>query len=83
MPLPRERRYIPPAARQGCFRQVQPLPADGVREGWIADPDEKPVQVFDLEEGRYTAEDFGAAGDRLWVNVLENRATDLSQVFPE
>ena len=55
----------------------------GVREYWIIDPAEKSVQVFALEDGRYTAKDFGAAGDRLRVNVLEDCTIDLSQVFPE
>lgn len=54
-----------------------------VREYWIIDPADRSVQVFVLEDGRYTAKDFGAAGDRLRVNVLEDCTIDLSQVFPE
>ena len=55
----------------------------GVREYWIVDPADKSVQVFVLEDGRYTAKDFGASGDRLRVNILEDCVVDLSQVFPE
>lgn len=55
----------------------------GVREYWIVDLAEKSVQVFVLEDGRYTAKDFGAAGDTVWVNVLDDCTIDLSQVFPE
>lgn len=55
----------------------------GVREYWIVDPASKSVQVFVLEDGRYAAKDFGAAGDQLKVNVLEDCTIDLSLVFPE
>ena len=55
----------------------------GVREYWMVDPVEKSVLVFVLEDGRYAAKDFGAAGDRLRVNILEDCTIDLSQVFPE
>lgn len=55
----------------------------GVREYWIIDTNSKSVQVFVLEDGRYTAKDFGTAGDKLKVNVLEDCTIDLSRVFPE
>ena len=55
----------------------------GVREYWIVDPADKSVQVFTLEDGHYAAKDFGAAGDKLRVNVLEDCVIDLSEVFPE
>jgi hypothetical protein len=41
------------------------------------------VQVFVLEDGRYTAKDFGTAGDKLKVNVLEDCTIDLAEVFLE
>ncbi|MCM1233115.1 MAG: Uma2 family endonuclease [Ruminococcus flavefaciens] len=53
----------------------------GVREYWIVDPDSKSVQVFVLEDGRYAAKDFGAAADKVRVNVLEDCSIDLVQVF--
>ena len=53
----------------------------GVREYWIVDPADKSVQVFTLEDGHYTAKDFGAAGDKVRVNVLEDCVIDLSETF--
>lgn len=55
----------------------------GVREYWIVDPASRSVQVFVLEDGRYAAKDFGAVGEDLKVNVLEDCTIDLSQVFSE
>ena len=34
----------------------------GVREYWIVNPAEKSVQVFLLEDGHYTAKEYGGAG---------------------
>ena len=73
----------PSTTRHDRFTKFNLYQRAGVREYWIVDPAEKSVQVFVLEEGRYTAKDFGAAGDRLRVNVLEDCTIDLSQVFPE
>lgn len=53
------------------------------REYWIVDPDGKLVQVFILEGGHYVAKDFGTAKDTMTINVLEDCAIDLSQVFSE
>ena len=53
------------------------------RQYWIVDPADKSVQAFFLEDGRYSAKDFGAAGDKLRVSVLEDCIIDLSRVFPE
>ena len=55
----------------------------GVREYWIVDPVSRSVQVFLLEDGRYSAKDFGTAGETVRVNVLEDCVIDLSQVFAE
>jgi len=55
----------------------------GVREYWIVDPTDKSIQVFVLEDGRYSAKDFGTAEDNLRVNVLEGCTIDLAQVFSE
>ena len=55
----------------------------GVQEYWIVDPDSKSAQLFILEDGRYTAKDFGTVGDKLKVNILEDCTIDLSEVFPE
>lgn len=55
----------------------------GVREYWIVDPSSKTVQSFVLENGYYTAQDFGGVEDTLDVNILEDCVIDLSLVFPE
>ena len=55
----------------------------GVREYWIVDPDIRIVQSFVLEDGRYSVKEFGAAGDKIKVNVLEDCVIDLSEVFSE
>ena len=55
----------------------------GVREYWIVDPTGKSVQVFVLDDDHYVAKDFGTAKDTVKVNVLEDCAIDLSQVFTE
>ena len=73
----------PSTTRHDRFTKFNLYQRAGVREYWIVDPAEKSVQVFVLEDGRYTAKDFGAAGDTVWVNVLDDCTIDLSQVFPE
>lgn len=55
----------------------------GVREYWIADPVNKSIQVFLLEDGRYSIKDFGTDKDILRVNVLEGCFIDLAKVFIE
>ena len=73
----------PSTTRHDRFTKFNLYQRARVREYWIVDPADRSVQVFVLEDGRYTAKDFGAAGDRLRVNVLEDCIIDLSQVFPE
>ena len=53
----------------------------GVREYWIVDPANKDVQSFVLEDGRYSAKEFGTAGDKMKVSILEDCVIDLSEVF--
>ena len=73
----------PSTTRHDRFTKFNLYQRAGVREYWMVDPVEKSVLVFVLEDGRYAAKDFGAAGDRLRVNILEDCTIDLSQVFPE
>ena len=73
----------PSTTRHDKFTKFNLYQRAGVREYWIVDPSDKSVQVFVLEDGRYTAKDFGVAGDTVRVNVLEDCTIDLSQVFPE
>jgi Uma2 family endonuclease len=73
----------PSTIRHDRFTKFNLYQRAGVREYWIVDPAGKSIQVFILEDGRYTAKDFGVAGDTLKVNVLEDCVIDLSPVFPE
>ena len=73
----------PSTTRHDRFTKFNLYQRAGVREYWIVDPADKSVQVFVLEDGHYTAQDFGTAGDTVRVNVLKDCAIDLSQVFPE
>ena len=73
----------PSTSRHDKFVKFNLYQRAGIREYWIVDPTDKSVQVFFLENGYYVAKDFGAAGDHLKVNTLEDCAIDLSKVFLE
>ena len=73
----------PSTQRQDRFTKFSLYQRAGVREYWIVDPENKFVQSFWLEDGRYAVKEFGAAGDKMCVNVLEDCVIDLSEVFPE
>ena len=73
----------PSTTRHDRFTKFNLYQRAGVQEYWIIDPVDKTVQVFVLEDGRYAAKDFGAVGDKLKVNILEDCTIDLSEVFSE
>ncbi len=73
----------PSTMRHDRFTKFNLYQRAGVREYWIVSPTEKSVQVFLLEDGYYTAKEYGGADDQLRVNVLEGCVIDLSEVFPE
>lgn len=73
----------PSTQRHDRFTKFSLYQRAGVREYWIVDPDNKIVQSFVLEDGRYSVKEFGAAGDKIRVNVLEDCVIDLSEVFSE
>lgn len=73
----------PGTQRHDRFTKFNLYQQAGVREYWIVDPASKSVQVFVLDGKYYAAKDFGAAGDKIRVNVLEDCTIDLSQVFSE
>lgn len=73
----------PSNRRHDRFTKFNLYQRAGVREYWIVDPDDKSVQVFLLEEGRYTLKDYGGEKDTVKVNILEDCVIDLSLVFPE
>lgn len=53
----------------------------GVREYWIVFPDERGVQVYHLENGKYTAQGYTDA-DKISISILQDCTIDLSTVFP-
>lgn len=73
----------PSSQRHDRYTKFKLYQRAGVREYWLVDPDTKSVQVFLLEDGRYSAMDYGEVGDHVKVNVLEGCSIDLSLVFPE
>lgn len=73
----------PSTQRHDRFTKFSLYQRAGVREYWIVDPDSKTVQSFILEDGHYSVKEFGTAGDKMTVNVLEGCIIDLSELFPE
>lgn len=73
----------PTTQRHDKFTKFNLYQRAGVQEYWIVDPASKSVQVFVLDGKYYVAKDFGAVGDKIKVNVLENCTIDLSQVLSE
>ena len=73
----------PSTTRHDRFTKFNLYQRAGVREYWIVDPAGKSVQVFALEDGRYSAKDFGGPGDQLRAGIFEDCVIDLSQVFSE
>lgn len=73
----------PSSLRHDRFTKFNLYQRAGVREYWIVDPASKSAQSFVLENGHYTAKEFGAAGDKMKVHVLEDCILDLTQVFSE
>ena len=72
----------PSTQRHDRFTKFSLYQRAGVREYWIVDPDSGMAQSFVLEDGRYSVKEFGTAGDKMKVNVLEDCVIDLSEVFP-
>lgn len=73
----------PSTKRHDLFTKFHLYQRAGVREYWIVDPESKIVQVFLLEDGRYTLKDYGEDKDKIKINVLEDCIIDLSLVFSE
>ena len=52
-----------------------------MREYWIANPEDRTVQVMLLENGIYRVTDVRTAGDVIKVNSLEGCYLELEKVF--
>jgi Uma2 family endonuclease len=55
----------------------------GVREYWIVDPDERTVEVFALQAGRYGLVDRFGVGDTLHSDLLAGFEMDVEDIFPK
>ena len=73
----------PSTQRHDRFTKFSLYQRASVREYWIVDPDSKTAQSFILEDGHYSVKEFGTAGDKMKVNVLEDCVIDLSEIFSE
>lgn len=73
----------PATQRHDRFIKFSLYQKAGVREYWLVDPGSKIVQSFILEDGHYSVKEFGTAGDKMKVYVLEDCVIDLSEIFPE
>lgn len=73
----------PATQRHDRFIKFSLYQKAGVREYWIVDPGSKIVQSFILEDGHYSVKEFGTAGDKIKVYVLEDCVIDLSELFPQ
>lgn len=71
----------PTNRRHDLFTKFNLYQRAGVREYWIVDPGSKEVQIFLLEDGRYSAKGYGTAEETIKVNVLEDCSLDLSKIF--
>lgn len=61
----------PSTARHDRFTKYNLYEQAGVREYWLADPGAEAVQVFLLEDGRFSNAAWARFGQELPVNVLE------------
>ena len=73
----------PSTQRHDRFTKFSLYQRASVREYWIVDPDSKTAQSLILEDGHYSVKEFGTAGDKMKVNVLEDCVIDLSEIFSE
>lgn len=73
----------PATQRHDRFIKFSLYQKAGVREYWLVDPGSKIVQSFILEDGHYSVKEFGTAGDKMKVYVLEDCVVDLAEIFPE
>ena len=70
----------PSSGSRDFIKKFQIYLRAGVREYWVADPQEKVVQVFMLDGNRYVGSAF-EGGARIPVGVLPGCVVDLEGVF--
>ena len=73
----------PSTAKHDIFRKYVLYQASGVREYWIADPDEKILMAYILHEGRYSGLMYDESNDSVPVEVLDGCTINLTEVFKQ
>jgi len=73
----------PFTARKDLTRKFELYEHAGVQEYWVVLPDEKIIQVYRLEEGRYGRHYAVGPGDVLEVPWLDGFKVDVEGVFAE
>jgi len=54
----------------------------GIREIWIIDPETRIVQVFSIEDGKYSSIDYINA-EKIPVSVLDGCVVDMARIFAD
>ena len=72
----------PSTSRHDRIRKLNKYLQAGVREFWIADPDDKSVTTHILEDGKYVVNAYEDA-ETVPVSVLEGCAISLPEVFAD
>jgi Uma2 family endonuclease len=73
----------PYTARKDLTRKFELYERVGVREYWVVYPDEKIIQVYRHEDGRYGQQHAVGPGDVLEVPWLDELELDVAAVFAE
>ncbi len=73
----------PSSARHDKLTKFNLYQRAGVPEYWIVDPVYKTVQVFLLEDGKYTRSEDYFTEDRIKVHALKDCIIELDKIFRE
>ena len=73
----------PSTVKHDTIRKFLLYQSSGVREYWIADPEEKFLVKYILRDGKYMATGHSADDASVPVDTLEGCAIDLTLVFAE
>ena len=72
----------PSSVQRDSFIKLMKYQKYGVREYWIVDPESQAVNVFLLENGKYTVTTY-TKNDHIPVHVLSGCTINLSDVFAD
>ena len=71
----------PSTAKHDLFRKFALYQDAGVREYWIADPEDKNLMAFILREGRYSGTMHDGSNDAVKIEVLDGCSINLTEAF--